>query len=68
MSANQLTAAIFELGSDVSLGAFCGAVAEAGCSVVAGALPQAFCGRVEGELASALAAAHVVEDDDPKPF
>ena len=68
MPANQATSAIPELGSDESPDALYGALAEAGCLVVTDALPQAKCRRVERELASELAAARVVEEDDPTQF
>lgn len=68
MPVNQATSAIPKLSSDESPDALYGALAEAGCLVVTDALPPARCRRVEQELASELAAAHVVEQDDPKYF
>ena len=68
MPVNQATSAIPKLSSDESPDALYGALAEAGCLVVTDALPLARCRRVEQELASELAAAHVVEQDDPKYF
>ena len=68
MPVNQVTSAIPQLSSDESPDALYGALAEAGCLVVTDALPPARCRRVEQELASELAAAHVVEQDDPTYF
>ena len=68
MPVNKVTSAIPKLSSDESPDALYGALAEAGCLVVTDALPLARCRRVEQELASELAAAHVVEQDDPKYF
>ena len=47
---------------------FYAALAEAGCLVVTDALPSGPCSRIENELAQAMAAARVVEKDDPKQF
>ena len=68
MQANRSASAIPQLGSDESPDALYAALAEAGCLVVTDALPLAQCSRVESELAQAMAAARVVEKDDPKQF
>ena len=68
MQANHGASAIPQLGGDESPDALYEALAEAGCLIVTDALPLAQCGRVESELAQAMAAARVVEKDDPKQF
>ena len=68
MSAIQSACAIPRVGADEPADALYAILAEAGCVVVADALPPAQCGRIEGELAGDMAAARVVENDDPKRF
>ena len=68
MQANRRARAIPQLGSGESPDALYAALAEAGCLVVTDALPLAQYSRVEGELAQAMAAARVVEKDDPRQF
>ena len=68
MPASHAASAIPRLGGDESPDALYAALAEAGCLVVTDALPLAECRRIEGELAQAMAAARVVEKDDPKQF
>ena len=69
MQANHAASAIPQLRSgDEPPGALYAALAEAGCLVVTDALPSGQCSRIENELAQAMAAARVVEKDDPKQF
>ena len=68
MRANHGASPVPRLGGDEPPEALYAALDEAGCLVVADALPAARCGRIENELAQAMAAARVVEKDDPKQF
>ena len=68
MRANHGASPIPRLGCDEPPEALYAALAEAGCLVVTDALPAARCSRIENELAQAMAAARVVEKDDPKQF
>ena len=68
MRANRGASAIPQLGGDEPPDALYAALSEAGCLVVTDALPAEQCRRIESELAQAMAAARVVEADDPKQF
>ena len=68
MSGTHSASAIPQVGAGEPADALYSTLAEAGCVVVADALPLGRCGRIERELAGDMAAARVVEDDDPKRF
>ena len=64
----RTSSAIPRCGPDAGPDAMYAALADAGCLVVDAALPTSACRRVERELAGEMAAARVIEEDDPTQF
>ena len=68
MQAAHARSEIPTLGHDADPDALYAALADAGCLVITDALPLAQCRQIERELAGAMDAARVVEQDDPAQF